>query len=274
MTDTRSHSPVIVYCDIKAPTPHARVLTIEKFETVGGELKPLDTLIIPEDPEARVTRSKTDRFFLDLQEHTGIQFVNQELISSNKEWIRIGDFLSGSPLLDLRMLLSIFFPTLSAQELSECKKAFRLDPKLTPPQVMANIAGIIRSKAASLPGGTIRILRQIGHALPKQYIPWLEAIPAKGEREAFTCDAEYFVDLDRFENLTSGSELTSEQVRGVFAGSSPLQALIPGYEIRRGQAKYAEAVLKGMEAEQIVLVEAATGTGKSMGYLLPAVARC
>jgi ATP-dependent DNA helicase DinG len=274
MTQIHSHSAVIVYCDIKAPTPHARVLTIEKLETVGGELKPLDTLVIPEDPEARVTRSKTDRFFLDLQERTGFQFINQELISANKEWIRIGNFLSGSPLLDLRMLLSMFFPNLNAQELSEYKKAFQLNHKLTPPQVMADVAGIIRSKAASLPGGTIRILRQIGQALPKQYLPWLEAIPAKGEREAFAYEAEYFVDLDRFENLTSGSELTSEQVRGVFSGSSPLQRLIPGYEIRRGQAKYAEAVLNGMEDEQIVLVEAATGTGKSMGYLLPAVARC
>jgi ATP-dependent DNA helicase DinG len=274
MTHIEPHSPVIVYCDIKAPTPHARVLTIEKLETVGGELKPLDTLVIPEDPEAIITRSKTDRFFLDLQERTGFQFVNQELISTNKEWIRIGDFLSGSPLLDLRKLLAIFFPTLSAQELSECKKAFRLDPKLAPPQVIASIAGVVRSKAANLPGGTIRMLKQIGRALPKQYMPLLEAIPTKGEREAFTCDAEYFVDLDRFENLTSGSELSSEQVREVFAGSSPLQALIPGYEVRRGQAKYAEAILNGMENEQIVLVEAATGTGKSMGYLLPAVARC
>ena len=158
MTQIEPHSPVIVYSDIKAPTPHARVLTIEKLETVGGELRPLDTLVIPEDPEAIVTRSKTDRFFLDLQERTGFQFVNQELISTNKEWVRISDFLSGSPLLDLRKLLAIFFPTLSAQELSDCKKAFRLDPKLTPPQVIANIAGIVRSKAASLPGGTIRIL--------------------------------------------------------------------------------------------------------------------
>jgi ATP-dependent DNA helicase DinG len=60
----------------------------------------------------------------------------------------------------------------------------------------------------------------------------------------------------------------------VFAGSSPLQALIAGYEVRRGQAKYAEAVLNGMVNEQIVLVEAATGTGKSIGYLLPAIAQC
>jgi Rad3-related DNA helicase len=274
MTHTEPHTLVIVYSDIKALTPNARILTIEKLEMVGGTLRPLDTLIIPEDPEARTTRSKTDRFFLDLQERAGFQYVNQELISTKKEWIRISHFLSGSPLLDLRKLLAIFFPTLSAQELSDCKKAFRLDPKLPPPQVMASIAEIVRSKAASLPGGTIRILKQIGRALPEQYLNWLETIPTKGEREVYTCDTEYFVDLDRFENLTSGIELTSEQVLEVFAGSSPLQALISGYETRRGQAKYAKTVLDGMADEQIVLVEAATGTGKSIGYLLPAVARC
>ena len=38
--------------------------------------------------------------------------------------------------------------------------------------------------------------------------------------------------------------------------------------------RYAETILKGMEEEQVVLVEAATGTGKSIGYLLPAIASC
>ncbi len=271
MTQIDPRPLLIVFGDVKAPTPHARVFTVEKLERVGDQLLPSDTLVIP---EAAVTRSRTDRFFMDIQGRTGFQFVAREPISNNKEWVRIGGLLSSSPLLDLRKLLAIFFPTLVAHTLFECERAFRLAPGMTPPQAIREIAGIVRSKAAGLPGGTIRILRQLARALGVQYSSWLDEIPAGGEREPFARDASYFIDLDRFENLTSGSELTTEQVRAIFSGSSPLQELISDYEPRRGQAKYAEAVLRGMEDDQIVLVEAATGTGKSMGYLLPAVAKC
>ncbi len=274
MAKTETHLPVILYCDIKAPNLRARILTVEKQQLVHDELRAVDTLVIPEDPEAPINRARTDKFFLDLQESIGYQFVDREIISPHKEWKRVGEFLAGSPLVDLRKLLTIFFPTLNARELSDFKRAFLLDDKLTPPQTMAQVARIALSKAGSLPGSAIRILRQIFRALPKQYAVWLDTIPAKGSVENYRFNPECFVDLDRFENLTAGTELTSEKVRELFGGSSPLLAQFPGYEIRKGQARYAETILKGMEQQDIVLVEAATGTGKSIGYLLPAVARC
>ena len=49
---------------------------------------------------------------------------------------------------------------------------------------------------------------------------------------------------------------------------------IDGYEMRKGQAKYAQAVLKSIQQHATVLLEAATGTGKSLGYLLPLIASC
>lgn len=274
MTPARSQPQLILFCDVKAPTPHARVLTIEKLEAVGKELKPIDTLVLPEDPEARISRSKIDRFFLDLQSRIGFQYVAKEISSNNKEWNRVRDLLGHSALLDVQALLAVFFPSLSAQGLSELKKAFLLEPQLAPPQAVWNLAAKIEDKAAALPGATLRLLRQLTRALPAQYGVWLESLPSHKEPPPLKLDAAYFVDLDRFENLTAGNELSAEQVRGIFEGTSALVAKIPNYEIRRGQKKYVETVLRGMEQEEIVLVEAATGTGKSMGYLLPAVARC
>ena len=44
------------------------------------------------------------------------------------------------------------------------------------------------------------------------------------------------------------------------------------YEYRGGQIKMAEAVLKAFEEHKHLLVEAGTGTGKTMAYLVPAIA--
>ena len=44
------------------------------------------------------------------------------------------------------------------------------------------------------------------------------------------------------------------------------------YEYRGGQVKMAEAVLKAFEEKKHLIVEAATGTGKTLAYLVPAIA--
>jgi ATP-dependent DNA helicase DinG len=45
-----------------------------------------------------------------------------------------------------------------------------------------------------------------------------------------------------------------------------------GYEYRAGQIKMAEAVLRAFENKKHLIVEAGTGTGKTMAYLVPAIA--
>ena len=45
-----------------------------------------------------------------------------------------------------------------------------------------------------------------------------------------------------------------------------------GYENRPGQIKMAEAVLRAFEKKKHLIVEAGTGTGKTLAYLVPAVA--
>src|SRR4051812_19407193 len=45
-----------------------------------------------------------------------------------------------------------------------------------------------------------------------------------------------------------------------------------GYEHRTGQVKMAEAVLRAFEKKRHLVVEAGTGTGKTLAYLVPAIA--
>ena len=46
----------------------------------------------------------------------------------------------------------------------------------------------------------------------------------------------------------------------------------PEYEHRPGQIQMAEAVLRAFEERRHLIVEAGTGTGKTLAYLVPAVA--
>ena len=51
-----------------------------------------------------------------------------------------------------------------------------------------------------------------------------------------------------------------------------LESILPGYEHRPEQLALAAAVTQALEGEEHLLAQAGTGTGKSLGYLIPALA--
>jgi ATP-dependent DNA helicase DinG len=56
-----------------------------------------------------------------------------------------------------------------------------------------------------------------------------------------------------------------------FAPGGVLARTHPAYEFRRGQLQMAEAVEKALEEKRHLIVEAGTGTGKTLAYLLPVI---
>jgi ATP-dependent DNA helicase DinG len=56
-----------------------------------------------------------------------------------------------------------------------------------------------------------------------------------------------------------------------FAPGGLLSRAHPAYEFRRGQLQMAEAVEQALSEKRILLVEAGTGTGKTLAYLLPVI---
>ncbi|MBN1808275.1 MAG: hypothetical protein JW909_04345 [Planctomycetes bacterium] len=60
-------------------------------------------------------------------------------------------------------------------------------------------------------------------------------------------------------------------VRDFFAPDGPLASVLPQYEDRPGQVSMAVLVAEAMNKGSRLLVEAGTGVGKSLAYLLPAV---
>ncbi len=61
------------------------------------------------------------------------------------------------------------------------------------------------------------------------------------------------------------------RLRDLIGEGSALSRLLPGYEVREGQLAMAEAVESAIADERPLLVEAGTGTGKTLAYLVPAL---
>ena len=56
-----------------------------------------------------------------------------------------------------------------------------------------------------------------------------------------------------------------------FAPGGVLSRSHPAYEFRRGQLQMAQAVEQALEEKRHLIVEAGTGTGKTLAYLVPAI---
>lgn len=61
-------------------------------------------------------------------------------------------------------------------------------------------------------------------------------------------------------------------VAAAFADSGPLAQQVPGYERRQQQVDMADAVAEALNTPHHLLIEAGTGTGKTIAYLLPLAA--
>ena len=64
---------------------------------------------------------------------------------------------------------------------------------------------------------------------------------------------------------------TAGSLYSFFAPGGLLSKTHPAYEFRRGQLQMAEEVAKALEQRRHLIVEAGTGTGKTLAYLLPVI---
>ena len=60
----------------------------------------------------------------------------------------------------------------------------------------------------------------------------------------------------------------------IFGPNGVLEKKLPNYEYRASQQVMAEAVLEALQSSQSLCVEAGTGTGKTLAYLIPALFSC
>ena len=72
-------------------------------------------------------------------------------------------------------------------------------------------------------------------------------------------------------NFDSGTPRLSGSLYAFFAPGGALSKAHPEYEFRRGQLQMAEAVARAMAEKRHLIVEAGTGTGKTLAYLVPVI---
>jgi ATP-dependent DNA helicase DinG len=65
--------------------------------------------------------------------------------------------------------------------------------------------------------------------------------------------------------------ITSSELEHILGPGGPISANHPLYEYRPGQIRMAQAVLSAIQENHHLCVEAGTGTGKTLAYLLPAI---
>ena len=67
------------------------------------------------------------------------------------------------------------------------------------------------------------------------------------------------------------SKASASTLYQFFSPGGVLARMHPAYEFRRGQLQMAEAVEKALEEKRHLIVEAGTGTGKTLAYLMPVI---
>jgi ATP-dependent DNA helicase DinG len=65
--------------------------------------------------------------------------------------------------------------------------------------------------------------------------------------------------------------LNADKLAGLLSSGSPFAKRFPGFEEREGQKHMVECVCESFNQDRFALIEAGTGIGKSIAYLLPAI---
>jgi DNA polymerase-3 subunit epsilon/ATP-dependent DNA helicase DinG len=79
-------------------------------------------------------------------------------------------------------------------------------------------------------------------------------------------EKERSIQLDDSSTLTAGQDIVE-----YFGAEGKLSQTLPGFEYRTQQGEMATALMNAFSASQHLIIEAGTGTGKSLAYLIPAI---
>src|SRR5450432_4940044 len=70
---------------------------------------------------------------------------------------------------------------------------------------------------------------------------------------------------------SSSRDAIRRDIRRILGPGGAAAQMLPGYEARAGQLAMAERIADAIDGDERLLVEAGTGTGKTLAYLVPAL---
>lgn len=203
-------------------------------------------------------------------------FLNAELEKNGRKKLK-------NPVLDTVELARIIYPKAPSYKLSQLANYLQIehdDPHraLSDAYVTALVFLKLKKKLESLPYETVSRLLQLENVLKSDLYDLL----ADREKNLAFSPAEKdglvsFGGLSfRMINETKSNPCTLEESFGdyldhIYERGGTMEKTILNYEKRNGQREMSETIFDAFAANKHALIEAETGTGKSLSYLIPAI---
>jgi len=174
--------------------------------------------------------------------------------------------------LDTVELASILMPTAPTYALQALAAASQIHPEaahraLDDALTCAAVLGVLAARARALPPALLSEIEAFAPLLGPAFAHFFGEALAAAVRDAWTDTRPApHAALTRI----PAAALT---VNGAFAPDGPLARTLPGYEERPQQRRLAAAIERAFAEGGALIAEAGTGVGKSLAYLVPALAR-
>lgn len=188
-----------------------------------------------------------------------------------------------NPVLDTVELARIFFPTSPSYKLNQLTEHLQINHNqphraLSDAFVTGKLFLKIKEKLASLPYETMEQLLKLEKTLKSDVYKLFHYYK---ERRLFTPSEDTKIDTYRGlayrhteiidEPLASVDISFGDYLDSIYEAGGTLAKTLKKYEKRTGQREMSEIIFDAFQRKQHALIEAETGTGKSLAYLIPAI---
>lgn len=183
---------------------------------------------------------------------------------------------------DTLALSRIALPRLMTHKLQDMAEAFGCDSvthrAMDDVEALAGMWRIILCALTDLPAGLLEVLANMHPEVEWAYRPILShlalanpGVPFSlvGARRDLVGDLKVSMRPDVDEKPTSAIAPSRDEVSQAFGPDGAIASMYEGYEARSSQVEMAEEVRSALESKTLRSIEAGTGVGKSVAYLLP-----
>lgn len=218
-----------------------------------------------------------DSFFIAHNVYFDLSFLQEE-------FIRCGYQFSG-PVIDTVELSRMAYPTEKSYKLSDLSEEFRMDHKNphradSDAEVTALLFLHILKKLTELPIITLQQLTKLSRSFISDMEEILEQILSEKLiklEQQINPDIEIVRTLALRKKLKENKEaisttISKEELFELFSSNNDeLKKIFPLFHERVGQKKMMEEIIDAFKTNQHVLIEAATGIGKTIAYLVTSI---